>query len=46
MKEKYTDSVQNRFTAYLVAVVGNTREKILGAEIPAARQGICPGRAA
>ncbi len=27
MKEKQTDSVQNRFTAYLVAAVGNTRKK-------------------
>ena len=27
MKEKHTDSVQNRFTAYLVAAVGNTRKK-------------------
>ena len=29
MKEKHTDSVQNRFTAYLVAAVGNTRKKYL-----------------
>ena len=27
MKDKYTDSVQNRFTAYLMAAVGNTRKK-------------------
>ena len=27
MKEKHTDSVQNRFTAYLVAAVGNTWKK-------------------
>jgi len=27
MKEKHTDSVQNRFTAYLMAAVGNTRKK-------------------
>lgn len=27
MKEKHTDSVQNRFTAYLVAAVENTRKK-------------------
>ena len=27
MKEKHTDSVQNRFTAYLVAAVGNSRKK-------------------
>lgn len=27
MREKHTDSVQNRFTAYLVAAVGNTRKK-------------------
>lgn len=25
MKEKYTDTVQNRFTAYLVAAVTNQR---------------------
>ncbi len=25
MKERNTDSVQNRFTAYLVAAIGNTR---------------------
>ena len=27
MREKHTDSVQNRFTAYLVAAVENTRKK-------------------
>jgi RNA polymerase sigma factor (sigma-70 family) len=27
MKDKHTDSVQNRFTAYLMAAVGNTRKK-------------------
>ena len=27
MREKHTDSVQNRFTAYLMAAVGNTRKK-------------------
>ena len=27
MKEKHTDSVQNRFTAYLMAAIGNTRTK-------------------
>jgi len=27
MKEKHTDSVQNRFTAYLMAAVDNTRKK-------------------
>ncbi len=27
MKEKHNDSVQNRFTAYLMAAVGNTRKK-------------------
>lgn len=27
MKEKHSDSVQNRFTAYLMAAVGNTRKK-------------------
>ena len=27
MKEKHTDSVQNRFTAYLVVAVENTRKK-------------------
>lgn len=27
MKEKHTDSVQNRFTAYLMAALGNTRGK-------------------
>lgn len=27
MREKHTDSVQNRFTAYLVAAVANTRKK-------------------
>lgn len=27
MKDRHTDSVQNRFTAYLVAAVGNTRKK-------------------
>ena len=26
MREKHTDSVQNRFTAYLMAAVGNTRK--------------------
>ena len=27
MREKHTDSVQNRFTAYLMAAVDNTRKK-------------------
>lgn len=27
MKDRHADSVQNRFTAYLVAAVGNTRKK-------------------
>ena len=27
MKTKHTDSVQNRFTAYLMAALGNTRRK-------------------
>lgn len=27
MKERNTDSVQNRFTAYLVVAIGNTRKK-------------------
>ncbi len=27
MKEKHTDSVQNRFTAYLMVALGNTRRK-------------------
>ena len=41
MKEKHTDSVQNRFTAYLVAA-----EEILGTEIPAAGHGPCTGGSA
>lgn len=41
MKEKHTDSVQNRFTAYLVAAVGNTR-KNTGSENIDCRAGNLP----